>query len=174
MLHTSLKLLLTSLKSLELFRPIADDIVLGDRLDKIDSICGFVLEVPFFFWELARLQSFLVCWRGSSMIDILEDDVDAVSPWVVFVRSYDRFWSLLYLPIDSRCEVMVIRRLSLRTDDDPQRSQLDAPMEDAILGARSTWLHLACVIETDGRGPRGPVKPASMIAFLNAAIDCSD
>ena len=108
------------------------------------------------------------------MIDILEDDVDAVSPWVVFVRSYDRFWSLLYLPIDSRCEVMVIRRLSLRTDDDPQRSQLDAPMEDAILGARSTWLHLACVIETDGRGPRGPVKPASLIAFLNAAIDCSD
>ena len=48
MLHTSLKLLLTSLKRLELFRRIADDIVLDDRLDKIDSICGFVLEVPIF------------------------------------------------------------------------------------------------------------------------------
>ena len=91
LLHTSLKLLLTSLKRLELFRRIADDIVLDDRLDKIDSICGFVLEVPFFFWELARLQSFLVCWRGSSMIDILEDDVDAVSAWVELVRSHDRF-----------------------------------------------------------------------------------
>ena len=48
LLHTSLKLLLTSLKRLELFRRIADDIVLDDRLDKIDSICGFVLEVPIF------------------------------------------------------------------------------------------------------------------------------
>ena len=46
--HTLLELPLTSFKSLKLFERFADDMVLGDRLDEIDSICGFVFEVPIF------------------------------------------------------------------------------------------------------------------------------